>query len=69
MALGHHRGRLMTIQELLSVQRESVPTRCAHCNRDSSDQHHALVEAALRARIRVLEARVASLEDWLCGLS
>jgi hypothetical protein len=69
MALRHHRGRPMTIQELLTVQREGGPTRCAHCDRDSTDQHHALVEAALRARIRVLEDRVASLESWLCGLS
>ncbi len=51
------------------VQRESGPTHCDHCQRDSHDHQHDLVEAALRARIRVLEDRVAKLEDWLCGLS
>jgi len=69
MALRQHRGRLMTIEELLSVQRASGPVRCTHCHRDSDDHHHQLVEAALRSRVRLLEERVAKLEDWLCGLS
>jgi uncharacterized protein YceH (UPF0502 family) len=68
MALRQHRGRLMTIQELLHVQRASGPVRCTHCNRDADDHQHAVVEAGLRARIRMLEDRVAELEDS-CGLS
>jgi hypothetical protein len=67
MALGQHRGHLKTIEELLHVQRESSPTRCARCDRDSHD--HELVEEVLRARIRELEDRVAKVEAWLCRLS
>jgi hypothetical protein len=69
MALPQPRGHLMTIQELLTVQRESGPTRCPHCDRDSRDRDHALVEAELRTRIGLLEGRVASLEAWLSNLS
>jgi hypothetical protein len=56
------RGRPATIEELLSVQRESAPARCDHCT-------HEIAEAALRDRVRMLEDRVAKLEAWLCGLS
>jgi hypothetical protein len=62
MAVPQRRGRLITIQELLNSQRESVPTRCSHCRRDSTDRDHELVQAALRARIRVLETRLRELE-------
>jgi hypothetical protein len=60
MVVPQRRGRLITIQELLDIQRESVPTRCAACQRDTTDRDKT--EAALRARIRVLEARVSELE-------
>jgi hypothetical protein len=71
MALGQHRGHLKTIEELLHVQRESGPIRCAHCNRDSHDHEHEhdLVEEGLRMRIRELEDRVAKVEAWLNRLS
>jgi hypothetical protein len=62
MALPQRRHRLMTIRELLDSQRETVPTRCAHCGRDATDRDHELLQAALRARIRVLEAKVCELE-------
>jgi hypothetical protein len=61
------RRRLMTIQELLLSQRESVPTRCARCGRDSADREQELVQAALRARIRMLEAKVYDLEAMVAG--
>lgn len=69
MALPQRRGRLITIQELLDIQRESVPARCAHCRRDATDRDHELVQAALRARIRVLETRLSELETKLAGAS
>jgi hypothetical protein len=53
---------MMTIRELLNTQREAGPTYCAHCGRDASDRDHELLQAALRARIRVLEAKVCELE-------
>ncbi|MGH9886318.1 MAG: hypothetical protein ACREBE_12360 [bacterium] len=62
MVVPQRRGRLITIQELLDIQREGVPTRCAHCQRDATDRDRDTTEAALRARIRVLEARVSELE-------
>ena len=55
----------MTIQELLDSQREMVPTRCTHCGRDGADRDHELVQAALRARIRLLEAKIHDLEAEL----
>ena len=55
------RGRLITIQELLEIQRESVPSHCSHCGRDDSDRDHEV--EGLRARIRTLEARLAELES------
>ena len=63
----HRRGRLITIQELLEIQRESVPPRCEHCRRDDRDREQ--LQAALRARIRVLESRVSELETMLGGAS
>ncbi|MBC7974095.1 MAG: hypothetical protein H7138_03855 [Myxococcales bacterium] len=69
MALRQHRGHLMTIQELLTVQRESGPSRCPHCERDSQDHRHDTVEAGLRTRIALLEDRVARLEAWLSTMS
>ncbi|HEY0993653.1 MAG TPA: hypothetical protein VGD80_41650 [Kofleriaceae bacterium] len=65
----HRRGRLITIQELLDIQRESVPPRCERCRRDATDRDHELVHAALRARIRALESRVSDLEVMLSGAS
>ena len=65
MAITQRRGRLITIQELLDSQRESVPARCSHCGRDSHDRDEELVQAALRARIRALEARLVELEAEL----
>jgi hypothetical protein len=62
MAVHQHRDRLMTIRELLDSQREIVPTRCMHCGRDANDRDHELLQAALRARIRALEARLGVLE-------
>jgi hypothetical protein len=63
MASPQRRGRLLTIQELLESQRETATSRCRHCGRgpDHDDRDHALVESALRARIRVLEARLGEL--------
>jgi len=69
MALQQRRDRLMTIQELLDTQREAVPSRCSHCGRDGSDRDHELLQAALRARIRVLEAKVCELEGEIAQTS
>jgi hypothetical protein len=63
MAVPQRRGRLITIKELLEIQRDSVPMRCAHCRRDNTDRDHELVQAALRTRIRVLETRLSELES------
>lgn len=60
--MGAQQRGLMTIRELLDSQREAVPTRCVHCGREPHERDHELLEAALRARIRVLEARVWALE-------
>jgi hypothetical protein len=65
MALQQRRGRLITIQELLDSQRETSAARCKHCGRDGTDRDHELLQAALRARIRVLEAKVCELEAEL----
>ena len=54
-------GRMLTIKELLESQRRSTTVRCVHCGRDSADRDSELVEAALRARIRVLEQRLDEL--------
>jgi hypothetical protein len=62
MAAQHRRERLIPIRELLDSQREIVPSRCTHCGRDAHDRDHELLQAALRARIRVLEAKVCELE-------
>lgn len=59
------RGKLATIEELLSEQRASQPIRRTQCRCDEREA----VESALRDRIRTLEQRVAKLEAWLCGLS
>ena len=56
------RGRPVTIQELLIPQREIIPSRCTHCDRDRVDRDHELVEAALRKRIRALEMKMYELE-------
>jgi len=65
MAAQQRRERLIAIRELLDSQREIVPIRCTHCGRDAHDRDHELLQAALRARIRVLEARVWALEAEL----
>jgi hypothetical protein len=65
MAAQQRRERLISIRDVLDSQREVVPTRCTHCGRDAHDRDHELVQAALRARIRVLEARVWALEAEL----
>jgi len=62
MATQQRRERLMTIRDLLDAPRGAVEGRCAHCGRDPQDRDHELLQAALRARIRVLEARVWALE-------
>lgn len=59
------RPRPMTIQELLTSQRESGRPRCDHCGRDANDHDHELVQQALRVRIRGLEARISELEARL----
>jgi hypothetical protein len=69
MAAQHRRDRLLSIRELLDSQREIVPTRCTHCGRDAHDRDHELLQAALRARIRVLEARVWELEAEIAAAS
>jgi hypothetical protein len=61
MAIPQHRGRLLTIEELLESQRQTASSRCRHCGRDDGDRDHELVETALRARIRMLEARLGEL--------
>ena len=67
MGVVQRRGRLITIQELLEIQRESVPARCPHCGRGCSDRDE--VHAALRDQIRALEARVSELESRLGAVS
>lgn len=62
MAAQYRRERLMSIRDLLDSQREVVPTRCTHCGRDAHDRDHERLQAALRARIRMLEARLWELE-------
>lgn len=69
MAAQQRRERLISIRELLDSQREVVPTRCTHCGRDAHDRDHERLQAALRARIRVLEARVWELEAELRAAS
>lgn len=61
VAAPQHRSRLATIQELLESQRKTAARRCAQCGRDGAERDHELVEAALRARIRMLEARLGEL--------
>jgi hypothetical protein len=67
MPTPRRRARPMTIHELLLSQREIVPARCTHCSRDSTDRDHELVQAALRARIRMLEAKLSDLEAMVAG--
>jgi hypothetical protein len=55
------RGRLLTMQELLESQRETAASGCKHCGRDRVDRDHELIETALRARIRILEARLGEV--------
>jgi len=62
MAVRQRREHLMSIREFLDSQREVVPTRCTHCGRDAHDRDHERLQAALRARIRMLEARIWELE-------
>ncbi|HMG20719.1 MAG TPA: hypothetical protein VK607_05355 [Kofleriaceae bacterium] len=50
------------MRELLESQRETASAHCTHCGRDATDRDHELLLAALRARIRVLEAKVLELE-------
>lgn len=69
MALGQHGNQLKTIEELLHVQRESSPTRCALCHDDNHDHERDLLEEVLRKRVRELEERVARVEAWLDRLS
>jgi hypothetical protein len=59
----------MSIRELLESQREAGPLRCTHCGRDATDRDHELLQAALRARIRVLEAKVCELEAEIATTS
>lgn len=61
MAMPLRRGRLLTMQELLESQRETAASRCKHCGRDGTDRDHELVETALRARIRILEAQLGEV--------
>lgn len=66
MAVTHQRrGRPVTIQELLTPQREIVPSRCTQCDRDRVDRDRELVEAALRKRIRLLEMKLYEFEAGL----
>ena len=69
MAAQQRRERLISIRELLDTQREVVPTRCTHCGRDAHDRDHERLQAALRARIRMLEARVEALTAELAAAS
>ena len=69
MAVQQRRDRLMTMRELLESQRETVPHHCVHCGRDTAERDHELLQAALRSRIRVLEARVLELEAELAMTS
>jgi hypothetical protein len=69
MAAQHRRERILSIREFLDSQREIVPTRCTHCGRDAHDRDHELLQAALRARIRALEARVWELEAEIAEAS
>lgn len=69
MAAQHRRERLMSTRELLDSQREIVPTRCTHCGRDAHDRDHERLQAALRARIRELEARLWALEAEITAAS
>lgn len=69
MAAQHRRERLIPIRALLDSQREIVPSRCTHCGRDAHDRDHELLQAALRARIRVLEARLWELEAEIAAAS
>lgn len=69
MALQQPRDRLMTMRELLDTQRETAPDYCVHCGRDTTQRDHELLHASLRARIRVLEARVCELEAELAMTS
>jgi hypothetical protein len=62
MAVHQYRDRLMTIQELLDTQRDTTPLRCTRCGRHDGERDHELLQAALRARIRTLEAKVFELE-------
>jgi hypothetical protein len=59
----------MSIRDLLDPQREIVPTRCTHCGRDAHDRDHERLQAALRARIRELEARLWALEAEIAAAS
>ena len=67
MASASRRSRPITLQELLSSQRESGRVHCAHCGRDSADRDAELVQRALQVRIRGLEARIAELETQLAA--
>lgn len=69
MALQQRRDRMITMRELLETQRETAPDYCTHCGRDTTERDHELLHAALRARIRVLEARVCELEAELATTS
>ena len=69
MAVRQRREHLMSIREFLDAQREVVPTRCTHCGRDAHDRDQERLQAALRARIRALEARVWALEAELAAAS
>lgn len=59
----------MTMRELLESQRETASNCCTHCGRDATDRDHELLQAALRARIRVLEAKVLELEAEMSASS
>ncbi|HEU4730720.1 MAG TPA: hypothetical protein VFT22_22650 [Kofleriaceae bacterium] len=69
MADPQPRRRPRSIEELLVSQRESVPAHCPHCGRDSVDPDHQRVEAALRARIRLLEQAIDDLQAMIAGQS
>ncbi len=69
MAVRQRREHVISIREFLDSQREIVPTRCTHCARDANDRDHERLQAALLARIRMLEARVGALEAELAAAS